>query len=131
MPVGFELVRSLDEVCERRIGKVVQIMQSLRRCDVTRRNLVTDVSRTRVQHQPDFVIRVKADLDKVISSAERSELLHRFLLTILNTTVKIAELGPLLPLVRLVDRITVVVESDRDRTLDLVTKLGHLSIENC
>ena len=78
VPVGLKLRRFLDEVSEIGSGKRVQIVKRFRRGDMTRRDLVSDVARTRMQHQPDVVFCIEANLDKVVSAAERSELLHRF-----------------------------------------------------
>src|SRR5687768_4845870 len=66
----------------------------------------------------------------MVSSAQCPELLHRFRTTVLNFRMKVAELGPARPLVRLVDRIAILVEPNGDRTLDLMSKLGHLAVEN-
>src|SRR6185369_11811022 len=89
-----------------------------------------DVSRTRMQHQPDVVLSIKANLDKVVSSAESSELDHRFSLAVLNFRMQIVERFPTVPTRGLIDRFLVGVKSNRDRTLDLVAKLCHLTVEN-
>ncbi len=90
---------------------------------MARRNFVPDIARTRMQHQPDIIVGVKANFDKMIAAAERAELLHRLRFAVLHAFVQIAEFAPSIPLVRLINRIFVFTKTDGNRAFDLMTQI--------
>src|SRR6185369_14500882 len=96
-PVSLEFRRTRDEVSEVRSRQFVQLPQALRGGDVTLSQFLTDVARTRVEHQPNEVFRIETNFDEVVSTTERAELLHRLGFAIVNTFVKIFELVPAFP----------------------------------
>ena len=61
--------------------------ERLRCRDVAIGEFLADVARTRVEHQPNEVLRVETNFDEVVTATERAELLRRFRFAIAHASV--------------------------------------------
>jgi hypothetical protein len=75
--VVVEVLGALGEVREVHVGQVVNVPTHvlLREFDEVRADAVADAARATVQHDPDALRLVEADLDEVVAAAERAEVL--------------------------------------------------------
>ena len=73
--VVLEVLRSFDEVGQVLVGQVNEEPPHvvLREFDVVPADGIADTARPRVQHRPDGVVLVQADLDEVVAGPQRAE----------------------------------------------------------
>src|SRR5690349_14321096 len=130
LPVRLEFGSTRDEVSEVRSRQFVQTPQALRGGDVTLSQFLTDVARTRVQHEPNEVFRIQTNFDEVVSTTKRSQLLHRLRFAIVNTLMKFFELVPAFPVRGIVNRLLVCIESGWNCFFNLQAQLLQLTVED-
>src|SRR5262249_56858506 len=103
---------SIDRLAQRPLGSV----------DVDLRDALPDVTRARVQQQPDLpVVLVDADLDEVIAAAESSELVKGFVHERARSDVGLAAVFR--PGERFGERFLLLLEPDGNLPLDRVAEL--------
>src|SRR6185369_5753235 len=70
-PVSLEFRRTRNEGSEVRSRQLVQSPQALCCRDVTLSQFLSDVARTRVEHQPNEVFRIETNFDEVVAATQR------------------------------------------------------------
>src|SRR5262245_63411996 len=95
-----------------------------------RRQLISDISRTRVQHQPDHVLRIDTNFDEMVSAAECAELFTSLAETLLHVFMQGRELGPAVPVFPFRRGIAMLFETDGDNALDLATKVLYILVKD-
>ena len=81
-----------------------------------------DVPRTRMEHDPDVLLPVEADLDEVIPAPQRPHLLAGLPPEFVNFPYERVETLPKAGLLRVLRDFIVPVEPHRDRLLDAMAK---------
>ena len=115
-PVLLHLARPGQEDGEIAIGQALVVGQLLRPADMDFRQRLPDVARSRMQHQPDPVLGVEAQLEEVVAAAQRAELVAGLRLQVAHGGRQLLEVAPQLRVA--LHRSLVLLEPDRDGALD-------------
>ena len=118
--VLLHLPRAREEDGEVAVGQVAVVRQLLRPPDVDFRQRFADVPRPGMEHQPDAVLGVQAQLEEVVPAAERAQLVPGLRFQVAHRGGQLLEIAPQLrvPL----HRALALLESDRDGALDLAAQ---------
>ena len=125
-PVLVHLPGAGEEHRQVPVGQVLVVRELLRPLDVDLRQRLADVAAAGVQHHPHPVLGIEAELDEVVSPAERPELLARLAHQIFHRGRQQMELLPERLVLWAVDRIAVLVEPDGNGALQCASPCAQV-----